>query len=208
MTHIDADSPEAAVQRLHAALGLPSGFFASLLKEDDWSFVIKLHALIESALAHVVAHRLGDEVADVVGLLDMGERKGKVAFAAALKLIDEQERYFLKLLSSIRNRCAHGVQQAVRFSLETYIAGLDSNGRREFFRACNASDPRESITISNLTTNRQKFASENPKLWIWMSALYFLAALYMQKETAEFIRRSERSIIEVSRLTTSPLGSR
>ena len=206
MTHIDDSSPIAAVQRLHDALGLPSGFFDSLLKEDDWSFVIKLHALIEQALAHVIAHRLGDEIADIVASLDMGERRGKVGFAVALKLIDERDRSFLKLLSSLRNRCAHGVKQAVRFSLEAYVAELDRNGRREFLRACNASNPDETITIADMTTNRQKFVSENPKLSIWMASLFFWAVLYVQKETAEFIRRSERSIIELSRLMTSPLA--
>jgi hypothetical protein len=32
---------------LEATLGLPAGFILRLREEDDWSFVIKAHALLE-----------------------------------------------------------------------------------------------------------------------------------------------------------------
>ena len=35
-------------------LGVPSGFVKKLLDEDDWSFIIKLHALFEASCAHLL----------------------------------------------------------------------------------------------------------------------------------------------------------
>ncbi len=45
-----ADSIKKRLSALEIDLHLPSGFVMRLLDEDDWSFVIKLHALFEAAL--------------------------------------------------------------------------------------------------------------------------------------------------------------
>lgn len=97
--------------------------------------MIKLHALLESALAYVVGHKLGDEVAGIVARLDMNGDRSKVAFARALDIVTEDEVRFLKMLSNLRNRCAHGIRQAVEFSLSGYVEGLPRNGLKEFIRA-------------------------------------------------------------------------
>lgn len=39
-------------------LNLPLGLYEKLLKEDDWSFVIKLSALFEAACTHILSVRL------------------------------------------------------------------------------------------------------------------------------------------------------
>jgi hypothetical protein len=41
------------VEESEPLLGLEKGFFRKLLTEDDWSFVIKTHALIEAALTRL-----------------------------------------------------------------------------------------------------------------------------------------------------------
>lgn len=200
----DQDGPDAAVDRLQDALGLPPGFFATLVHENDWFFVIKLHAIIEAAFAFVISHKLGDEVADVVSELDMNGRKGKVAFALALNLINKDEVRFLHLLSGLRNRCAHGIIQAVQFSLGAYVEGLNRDQRQEFLRACVCSDPKGTMTLGDTTTSRQRFVLDNPKLAIWLTALNLLAILHVQKETADIIRRSERAMIEWWQRFTPP----
>ena len=43
---------------LEAAFDLPSGFLIDLPQESDWSFVIKMHSLLEAALTEVVAAEL------------------------------------------------------------------------------------------------------------------------------------------------------
>ena len=45
---------DESLQELELDLGLPKGFCFKLLEEDDWSFVIKLHALLESAVSELI----------------------------------------------------------------------------------------------------------------------------------------------------------
>jgi hypothetical protein len=200
----EPDTPAKAVHLLETELGLPQGFFDTLAKEDDWSFVIKLHALFESALSFVVGHRLGGEVAGLIARLDMNGTKGKVAFARALDFVTDEEVRFLELLSKLRNRCAHGIRQAVEFSLPGHVASLTREERKNFQRAICGDEADKPITIGAHTTTRGQFVLENPKIEIWLCSMYVLAGLYMLKEIAEITRRTERSIIEDSLWRTPP----
>lgn len=47
---------DRGILELESKIGVKSGFFASLLEEDDWSFVIKLHALFEAACTHLLLY--------------------------------------------------------------------------------------------------------------------------------------------------------
>ncbi|MGX7850932.1 hypothetical protein [Pseudomonas aeruginosa] len=193
-----------AVNDLERELGLPKGFFNALVHEDDWSFVIKLHALFESALAYVVGHKLGEEVSGIIARLDMNGRRGKVAFARALKIVSEDVERFLKLLSTLRNRCAHGVRQTVEFSLASYIQGLSRDERKEFLRAVRSDDPDRQITIGEATVSHTLFVLENPKVNIWLTSMWVLAGLYMLKETEDLVRRRERALIASALANTPP----
>jgi hypothetical protein len=45
---------EESLEALELDLGLPKGFCVKLIEEDDWSFVIKLHALLENAVSELI----------------------------------------------------------------------------------------------------------------------------------------------------------
>jgi len=45
---------------------LPDDFYNNLLKEDDWSFVIKLHSLIEASVTHLLTETLDIALKDYV----------------------------------------------------------------------------------------------------------------------------------------------
>jgi hypothetical protein len=48
--------PEA-IKALEEEIGLPRDFFENIAAEDDWSFVVKLHALIEHCVTSLIANR-------------------------------------------------------------------------------------------------------------------------------------------------------
>ena len=48
-----------AINELENDTGVKEGFFISLLKEDDWSFIIKIHALYEAAITSLILNKLG-----------------------------------------------------------------------------------------------------------------------------------------------------
>ena len=53
------DTVEGSVRTLGTDIGLPIGFLEGLRAEDDWSFIIKVHALIEAAVSHLLCSVLG-----------------------------------------------------------------------------------------------------------------------------------------------------
>src|SRR5689334_8544105 len=71
-------------------LGLPKDFIKSIMRSsDDWSFIIKTHALFESAITHWVTEELNrPELELLVSRLSFLGKTGKLAFAKSLGLID------------------------------------------------------------------------------------------------------------------------
>ena len=62
------------VRQLEENLQLPVGFFESLVQEDDWCFITKLHALIEAAVTHLLV-----ETVDRPSLQDVFSRTSHVS---------------------------------------------------------------------------------------------------------------------------------
>lgn len=71
------DNPKgipATLAKVEALMGLPTGFCIALEKEpDDWTFVLKLHALFEAGLTHLIISQIGRaELLPAVARLDIG----------------------------------------------------------------------------------------------------------------------------------------
>ena len=100
-------------------LGLPPNFLFDILEDSDWSFVIKLSALFESALEEVIFQncfaspyarpRNEAGLRKFCNSLNVSGRSGKLALATIFNLIGDDAKAYLERLSSLRNRFAHGV---------------------------------------------------------------------------------------------------
>jgi hypothetical protein len=115
-------SQEEVLESLEKDLGLPRGFCFRLGHEDDWSFVVKLHALIESAASDFITRALGrKELADIFSRIEISKpQTGKVAFIRALNLLPVGHTKFIERLSRIRNQLAHKIGNA-GFSFAQYF---------------------------------------------------------------------------------------
>jgi len=73
----DRANPESVFQVLDSLedrLGLTRGFCERLASEDDWSFLIKLSALLETALTEAVTRMLNrPELEEPFSLLPLGD---------------------------------------------------------------------------------------------------------------------------------------
>jgi len=111
---------------------LPKDFFRKLLDEDDWTFIIKIHTLIEAAVTESLAAVINPKLLVVLQQLSLGDaRTGKLKFAEALGLLNENQLKFIKLLSKIRNKLAHDIKN-IDFKFSDYIANLDTNQSNNF----------------------------------------------------------------------------
>jgi hypothetical protein len=115
-----------AFAQLERDIGVQAGFFERLVEEDDWSFVIKLHALFEAACAHLLLfHFREPALAEIVARLELSNKTtGKIAFLAALELVGKRSRRYIAALSELRNDLVHDVRNA-EFKLQDWFASLD-----------------------------------------------------------------------------------
>lgn len=123
----------ADYSKLEAALDLPSGFLESLSTEDDWSFVVKAHALLEAALTTVLVAHSDPRLTDTFRKLQMGGRTGKVSVAQALELLDQPCVQFLTQFSELRNRLLHDVRH-VTFPFHDHVSRMTQHELRSHAR--------------------------------------------------------------------------
>lgn len=120
---MNTDSLDDSLDRLERDCGLPRGFCLALQRESDWSFVIKLHALLESAVSQLLVNALAHkELADVFARLEMSNTKtGKFVFVKALDLLPKAHLDFIRELSELRNQLVHHVTN-VSFNITEYFS--------------------------------------------------------------------------------------
>lgn len=170
-----------AVEDLEKSIGVEPGFHKSIVKEDDWSFIIKLHALIEAALTHLLVKILNDErLISVVSNLEMSNiRTGKIAFTKALDALDKKHRRFVSQLSDLRNDLVHDISR-INFNLKEHVNGMDKQQKKSFVIGFGCIDKDE--TLSGDLVNAYL---KTPNHVILMGAMSLLTSLYVEKLLAE-----------------------
>jgi hypothetical protein len=194
----DRSHPESVFHVLDALedrLGLTHGFCERLVTEDDWSFLIKLSALLETAITEAVTRKLNrPELEEPFSNVPLGDGQGgKVVFALRLGLLNDDDRRAILHLSRIRNRCAHRVRE-VNFTLASYVAEDPKPFLRTF------ADYWTTGFVPQKREEAHKAALENPKAVLWRTGLLIVALLAAQGETekqrqqAEDLRAQIRSV--------------
>jgi hypothetical protein len=113
-------------QQLSEEFGLPSNFVDDLfLQTDDWSFVIKSHALIESLCTQLLLEHLKQPLLDkFVAKMDL-TRKRQMLKALQPDLFSGPENTALNQLGALRNRVVHNVRNT-QFSFAVEYADPDA----------------------------------------------------------------------------------
>lgn len=111
-----------ALTGVEADLGVPSGFLKSLYQADDWTFIIKLHALLEAAFTQALSAATDDRRMDnlFAALSFTDSRNGKIGAALQFNIIDKSVCPYLKWLSKLRNACVHDIRH-LDLSLSEYL---------------------------------------------------------------------------------------
>jgi hypothetical protein len=159
------DRLATSLSSIEQEFGLKDGFFLELGRGDDWSFVIKMHALIEAMVSHLLTHAIGDtRISEFFERLELSNpRTGKIALAEMLELLESPERRFIRLISELRNRLVHNVRN-VNFNLQAYYEGLDKNQRRNFLDGAGWWYSRGPDKLADSLSN-------NPQSILWFALL-------------------------------------
>ena len=164
------------VPLLEERIGVAPGFFDRLDTEDDsdWAFVIKLHALIEAAISHLLATELRrEQLEKVFSRLDISNKHtGKAAFVEALELLDRPARTFMHSLSTLRNSLVHDVKN-VDFELDAYVEAMNEQKKKQFIADFN-------LISTDVTNDVRNLFLADPRQALWYSGMAFLGLVYLK----------------------------
>lgn len=189
------------INELENELGLPKGFYFNISEDDDWSFIIKLHSLIEATVTNCVVNALGDKrLENLIASLPLNnKRTGKMGFIVALDLMPREGVDLISKLSEIRNSLVHKVSNT-NFSLEKYIASSDRKSLKEFVKIFGWGFPDKFIDAYSKSEkkvfSREDFVKAEPKINIWVTTIHCLDNLYLQKENKILRRKTDELIKE------------
>jgi len=105
--------------------------------KDDWTLIVKLHAMIETALNGALVKELDRTgLGSVIAKLDTSNPStGKIAFAKTLGIMQRDSAVFLQKLSELRNLCVHDVRN-FDFNLIDHLTQIGKEKRNDFLKAC------------------------------------------------------------------------
>lgn len=177
---------DETIARLETELGLTNGFFEGLAKEDDWSFVVKCHALMESACSYLLTSYFNNpSYADIFSCIEMSDKKtGKLAFLQAAGIIVPEEVIFIVALSELRNSLVHNIHR-VPFKFQDHISNLDKNQQHSFAKSFGYAY-LDSNDNNKLVLKDSKPILSDPKSAILYGLKVILAIILLQVDTHKF----------------------
>jgi len=188
------------IAEIETDLGLRPGFFSDLKKDDDWSFLIKVHALMESVCSHLLSLYFSDtKFKDIFSLLEMSDtKKGKIAFLRASGLINKEEARFIRGLSELRNKMVHKIE-GIHFKFSDYITKLDKQQRNSFVNTFGYAYFAE----ENHVLNDHELNLSDPKNYIWWGVAIIQAIIKLQVDTRFFNEQATKSKLRMYELIES-----
>jgi len=122
--------PTKSVDTLSTAVNLPTSFLLDLLMEtNDWSFVVKAHALLETAVTTLLVAHLERPALEKVIAEDI-EMSKRIAMLSALNVCTRQQREMMRRLGRLRNRLVHTAHGTL-FTFRDYLKGKST--RQQFW---------------------------------------------------------------------------
>lgn len=200
------------INQLEKDLGLPNGFFEGILDDGDWEFIIKLHALFEATVTHLLIQHFDDPSLDqIMQRLEMSNfQTGKIGFARALGLVDRDIVRYIQKLSEIRNAFVHNVSN-VNIGLKEYLDGLPegkSKGMKKGFflgyRLGEALDLKPEEGFVKRKPLMQLFCvplyEHVPQLSIWIGALHCLSLIQNRIAIVKLGRHESEMVSQQAKL--------
>lgn len=120
------------VRSVEDKFDLPQGALWQLYNDDDWSFVIKIHAMFESALVMAIVGKSSNPMlAKEYSKLPMESTSGTslISLSLAMEIIDKAEKRFLSRLCQLRNTYAHDFKM-MGLALDEHFSMLDKNQKK------------------------------------------------------------------------------
>lgn len=194
------------LDELESIIGVEPGFFDRLQDEDDWSFVIKLHAVFEGIVTHLLTYHFQEKsLADLFARLELSNKTtGKIAFMKAIGWMGKDNRRYISSLSELRNALVHDVRNC-SFDLKEMVSKYSEKELKAFTvtfspfetgKKLNNEKPPRLVEISPEELKRlMARAKENPKLHVWIGAYNILVSLLEAYDYSDFRQWEKANVV-------------
>jgi len=182
---------QPSIRTITEAFQLPTDFFERLGEEDDWSLVIKLHALLETTLGWYLDGYLKPYGLDwLIGKMDLsGGRINKIEVALQTGGLDGSQAKFIRAVSKIRNRLVHNIRH-VRFDLKDYISNLPASEKHEFSSDILAINITDNWTEDERVQLRASVINA-PRAAVFWNTVYVVSFVTVYRRMTELNREHE-----------------
>jgi len=188
ITKLDADinnileDMNESIKKFEQDLNLPKNFIDSLLAEDDWTFIIKLSALLEAATSNVLTAILHKNLEDVFSYLDYANPKyGKIAFLEKLNILTQEQANVLKKFAELRNQIVHKVANT-NFTFDTYLKDISHKEQLKAFEKWAGHGIKETTSYRSKSFTKKEVVQKYPKMSIFFTIRAIIACMYSDKE--------------------------
>lgn len=170
-------------------LSLPKDFYKNLLNEDDWSFIIKISALLEAVTTNLLVKKFKiDELEKALSFLDYANGNyGKIRLLYDMKVLNKEQYNILKKFAELRNSVVHNVSN-VGFSFDSLIKESNKDQNNNFVN-CYGYGIKDVSEFKNLKIKKKDFVTNNPKISIWITIGEIIGCLFLDKKLEEYKRK-------------------
>lgn len=171
------------VREVETRYELPGGFLQSIVDTaPDWSLVVQMHALVESAtldflLEHINTPSARRHLATI-------PFRAKFKWASTVDDRVKRHKPFADQLSDVRNRYAHNIKNIAHLSLVDVVAELDPGERRSFLSDKGA----EVFAANDADVIRRGIA----RYTLFFNSAWILFSLRLAETALEKRRQAER----------------
>jgi hypothetical protein len=159
---------------IKATFGTSRSPLDTLNNDDDWTFVLKMHAYVEAALNHLIVTRLNNpKMGDVVAKMrTANSESGKLALIKAYDLLPDKMCLFVEILCSIRNKAVHNIS-GQDLDLARYAQSIKPEQRKAWRTAMT------SCVIGEVTEKQRDDAISWPRNAIFCCGIAVIARAHM-----------------------------
>ncbi|MEY2538156.1 MAG: hypothetical protein QOG67_1896 [Verrucomicrobiota bacterium] len=171
------------------SVGISKTLLQSLKTDDDWTFVIKMHGILEAGLNHLLMVRLDDSrLSEVVSKMETNNsRTGKMAFVKAYDLLPDDSCSFVQVLSKIRNDAVHDIKN-FDLNLVEYFKTFSSKKLKDWKTAL-ASGLPPITNVDGIERASRDTVLENPRYAIFTGCMAIMFRILQRQTMAEGDRK-------------------
>lgn len=156
-------------------------FMLSLLNSDDWSMIIKAHALIETIVTElIIAQTEEEKLKPLIERLPLSDNQiGKLKIAKDYNLLTNEQCTFVRRFSELRNMIVHKFEN-VNFNIKNHIESFDKNQKKSWLKAIvwYAED-------EETKQNWEQISVEQPSVGLWFSTMMFVSLTVIKTKELE-----------------------